>query len=287
MTDKTTVETNREDLAIQRALEALAAGTPGHAGPTEVAIDPEAEALEREYTELLGLIPYELEPIEPSPQALERLMETIRSEQASAAAEAPDAPVTTRVARMPAPASPKPRTAPWMMPLAAVFALLLIGGSVLFTMQLRNQTQTIEQLAGRLDSANSKINAMADMQSRFALVTQPGVEICALRPAGDDPAQPGARAALYVPADHSEWYLVVEGLKTAPAGQAYQVWFVAAEGPVSGGMIDVVSGRRAELASSGMPTETNGIFITLERQGGESEPSGERILFGDQIMQVL
>jgi len=287
VSDETTPEMEREDLAIQRALATLTAGTPGSAGPIEVDEDPTARDLERQYTELLGLIPFELEPVEPSPEALGRLLERIRSEPGSTAATSPDVAATGRVAQMPAPTAAKPRTAPWLMPLAAVLALLMIGGSLLFTMQLRNQNETIVALVGQLDSANSKINAMADLQSRLALVSQPGVEICALRPTGADPRNSGARAAMYVAPDHSEWYLVVEGLAPPPAGHSYQVWFVSAEGPVSGGIIEAGSGQRAELASNRMPSETNGIFITLERQGGQSQPTGARILFGDEVMQVL
>lgn len=287
MNDEKTVEIEREEMAILRALDTLAVGLPGAAGPVAVAEDPLEDDLEREYTELLGLIPYELEPIAPPPQALGRLLERIASEPGSTGAGENEDPIAGRLARMPVPAAVAPRSATWWMPLAAVFALLMIGGSILLTVQLRHQKQTIAALAGQLDSANSKISAMSDLQSRLALVSQPGVEICALRPTGADPGNSGARAAMYVAPDHSEWYLVVEGLQAPPAGHHYQVWFVGEEGPVSGGAIDAVPGRRVELASDRMPLETNGVFITLERQTDLSQPTGERILFGDEVMQVL
>ncbi len=91
-------ETHPEDLTILAAVAALERGneTPPDAprtaegnGTTEAA---EAEqTLARLYTEVLGLIPYELEPVAPAPDARARLLAAVRGEKSAEPATPPEA----------------------------------------------------------------------------------------------------------------------------------------------------------------------------------------------------
>ena len=68
-----------EDLTILAAVEALERGKSAPPGAPRPAGATEAtETLARLYTEVLGLIPYDLEPVEPSAGVKERLMAAVR-----------------------------------------------------------------------------------------------------------------------------------------------------------------------------------------------------------------
>jgi Anti-sigma-K factor rskA len=88
-------ETHWEDQMINAAVEALERGAdPSAAAPRG---NETAETLARLYTEVMGLIPYELAPAAPRPEAKQRLLATITGAQAPRAA-----------APQPAPAAPAP-----------------------------------------------------------------------------------------------------------------------------------------------------------------------------------
>jgi hypothetical protein len=84
-----------EDLTILAAVEALERGSEASSGAPRA--DESGETLARLYNEVLGLIPYELEPVEPSAGAKARLMDAIQS------ARPVETPVEIKDARDPAP----------------------------------------------------------------------------------------------------------------------------------------------------------------------------------------
>ena len=92
---------------------------------------------------------------------------------------------------------------------------------------------------------------------------------------------------LYVSPDRKQWYLTIHGLEPCPEGRVYQAWFAAEGGPVSAGTFEVVAGQPVELERHDMPQNTEAIFVTLEPQGGVTEPTGPRILYGDEAMLIL
>lgn len=122
-------ETNREDLTILAAIEALERGDDptATAGPRG---DETAETLARLYTEVLGLVPAELEPVAPRLEARERLLAAIGAIGASGAigdsgaAHAVDvAPIVQSPAQTPRLAS-ESRFTPVAVPLPPADAVL-------------------------------------------------------------------------------------------------------------------------------------------------------------------
>jgi hypothetical protein len=107
-------ETNREDLTILAAIEALERGDDPAAasGPRG---DETAETLARLYTEVLGLVPAELEPVTPRPEARERLLAALGVAGAARAVDAAPA------AQTPLQAS-EPRLTPVAVPIPPVDA---------------------------------------------------------------------------------------------------------------------------------------------------------------------
>ncbi|HSN85718.1 MAG TPA: hypothetical protein VL025_03120, partial [Thermoanaerobaculia bacterium] len=108
-------EDNREDQTILGAIGDLERGADPAAVGTSRGDETE-ETLARLYTEVLGLIPSELEPVTPSPGARERLLTAIGAVPAAPAPEgtAPKAERQTGSRPVPVPATtaPLPKPAP-------------------------------------------------------------------------------------------------------------------------------------------------------------------------------
>lgn len=246
----------------------------------------ERERLLRLDVEVMGSLPLELEPVAPRSGA--------RAELLAAAIAGRQPTVTPFVPRDAAP----PARSRWLLPLAATLAALGLGLAGLFYGQLQSEKRTVAALEARLESAHVTSTEVAAMQEdmreakrQLALVGTRGVEVCALRPreTGTEAATEGPWGVLYVAPDHQHWYLSVRGLEPSPDGHTYQLWFVADGRPVSGGTFSVEAGGPVALSSESMPAGTSAIMVTLEREGGPSEPSGPEVLFGDgaSAMRVL
>lgn len=304
-------EIHPEDQTILAAFEALERSSDPAGGvprPEEIS---ESDTLARLYTEVLGLMPFELAPVAPSPDVQKRLMSLIQGDEtqpspepvrtAPAAAPAPAPPVAAAVAPRPTPSQgvriqrPVPaaaaRRAPsrWPLALAATLAALLLGLSAWLYLQVGEQRQTITQLENQLmaerarvaevEAESQKIQASAlSMREKFELVTSPAVEVSPMRPMGEPPLQPNARGVLFVKSDHQHWYMTLEGLQPAANGQAYKLWFLADQGPVSGGSFTAQPGAPMELSSERMPAGTKGVMVTLEENPQATVPSGPEIL---------
>jgi hypothetical protein len=293
-------EAQTEDLTILAALESLEAGIEAPRGG--VRLDEASETLSRLYTEVLGLIPYELAPVAPSAGAKERLMAVVRSEEvrpaaASAVAEParmappvlPQEPRTARRAVPPAPAVR--RSSRWPLALAAVLALALLGLSFWLYSQVGAQRATIADLQHQLsierarsEGAVAKVRQLEnegfDLRQNLTLVSSRAVLVSPMRPVGQPgqpPLQPDARGMLFVAADHQHWYMSLQGLQPAPQGQVYKLWFVA-DRPVSSGSFTARPGELMDLSSKEMPAGTRGAIVTLERDPNAPAPTGPTIL---------
>jgi len=126
---------------------------------------------------------------------------------------------------------------------------------------------------------------LAAAQEKLELVSQRGVGICALRPtlAGANGAE-GPYGLLFVAADHQHWYVRVEGLEVA-SDRYYRVWFETEDGALvaAGNLI----GSELELSAPTMPEGTRAVHVSLEREPSPEVPSGEIVLFGDDMIEVL
>ncbi|MEJ2084076.1 MAG: anti-sigma factor [Acidobacteriota bacterium] len=264
-------------------------------------VESAPETIAREYVELLGLLPYELDTESPSSALKGRIASAVEATLVPAPSETgrgilltPSAPgseaVTSVAARQRASTG-----SPGLLALAACFAVALLGISIWQSAHLAEQRTTIEELAGRLQDANSQIADLEDFKeglrqarNNLALVSSPGVEVCTLRPAEKALAQENAHGTLFVAADHKSWYMRLEGLVPCPLGRKHQIWFVRRDGSaVSGGLFEVEAGQGIEISSELMPIDTVAVMITLEPQGGSDSPTGPSVLYGDDVMQIL
>ncbi len=181
-------EAQAEDLTILAALEALEGGIDAPGGPARS--DETAEMLARLYTEVLGLVPYELEPVVPAASVKASLMSRLTSETASdisgdetrpapvspvpvvpvaaaaepvrAAAPAPAVPLRAsqemRIPpRMAVGAASRPvRARRWPLALAAMLAFAMLGLSLWLYTQVGAQNATIASLRSELSRERSR-----------------------------------------------------------------------------------------------------------------------------------
>jgi anti-sigma-K factor RskA len=189
------------------------------------------------------------------------------------------------------------RSYAWPAALAAAGLLLALGLSGWLYLRQAGQQAAIARLQSEVREARQK-EAQATQEAERArseftalrttmtLITAPAALVGPLRPVGT--LQPDARGALFVAADHQHWHLSIEGLKPAPRGKVYQLWFVAAQGPpVNGGTFVATANDRVELTSEAMPPNSKSAMITLEPAGGGQSPEGPEILRAAEMVQIL
>jgi hypothetical protein len=306
-----------EDLTILAAVEALKRGSDTAPGARRIPGGTEAaETLARLYDEVLGLIPYELEPVEPSAGVKARLMAALQHEIPEKIQDARDpAPPTLaepiRLTSVPPAGAARPvsqqmpvyrsasltppprrvvRPARWPLALAASLALLFAGFSGVLYLQLGQQRDTIDALGHELDlergRAASAVKDTLSMREKFALVTSPAVQASPMRPPAANPLQPAARGVLFVAADHQHWYLCLHDVAPAPEGKTYKLWFMAEGGPVSGGVFTARPGEPVELSSKEMPAGIKAVKVTLEADPKATQPAGPEVLQAAGVYQL-
>lgn len=245
--------------------------------------------LQREYIELLGLLPYAMEEQVPMPASRERLLAAVQGEGVDAASVPVQSPA--EIVAMPA-----SRWNSWAMPLAASLVIALLGVSVWRQFgQLEEQQTTIDRLASQLSETNVQSTQLVEyeaelqaMREQLALVTSQGVEVCTLKPQYAAAAETNARGTLFVASDHQHWYLRIDDLEPCPLGRSYQLWFVTGDGTaVDGGILQVEHGVELEVTSDSMPKGTVEVNVTLEPAGGSTAPSGPLVLHGNEVMRIL
>jgi hypothetical protein len=169
-------------------------------------------------------------------------------------------PKATPLAAPPRTAWQLPAWASWTMAVAAVLVVAVVG---VWAIGLQNRVSQAEQQAAELSQA-------------IAAFSQPGSSVAILRDAND----PNASGFAAVSPDGSV-YVVMSGLPDAPAGKAYQAWYIADGQPVSAGLMP--ADENGLIVMSGPPPApgTTTVAITVEPEGGSAQPTTDPIVVGD------
>ncbi|HEX8707848.1 MAG TPA: anti-sigma factor [Pyrinomonadaceae bacterium] len=158
--------------------------------------------------------------------------------------------------------------------------------SMLFLLWQRNNAMRAElaRLSDRLDQAQRELagerEALAHQREVVAMVSAPEARIAML--AGTEMAA-RARARFLYDRSTGRAMLLADNLPPAPAGKAYQLWFIA-EGkpPMPGHLFEPDATGHAEMREQ-LPAEARGaaVFaVTLEPSAGVSAPTGDKYLLG-------
>lgn len=291
---------DREDRIIEEVLGLLEGDRFEVAGPTP-GDDESAEILRRSHVEVLGLLPFELEPVAPAPAVKERLLATLRAQgEASRTAPVP-VPAAGGVVPFQRPAAePAPQPAPdrsprarrWTAPLAAVLAFFLLGASGWLYLELQQQKAIGARLTQELAAARSgggdvmaaRSEVMAALRDLRVMPAGSPLEVCPLRPVGKVPPQPRARGILFiVPDSQGRWHLAVQDLEPAPDGHVYQLWFLKDGKPVRSITLGSGSGQGSlEMTAAGLPASPmDGVALTLEPSVDSPSPTRPWVLYGD------
>ncbi len=262
-------ETNQEDRVILDVLDRLA--------PDPETTREEA-GLRREYTELVGLLPYELEPAAAPAEVWEGIRARLDTAPPSVVRfpRLRERPAVTR--------APARHGASWgAIAMAAALAACLVGvGYLLARTQL--QQSTIERLTADLDAAGARETLLARDADQFEMITRVARHIYPMRPVAT--VRQPMTGNVFVCGQHQQWYLNVQGLGQPPADHEYLLWFITDQGMVMGGTV-TIHGREAELSAQSMPAGTRGFAVTLERRGARRDaPRGDVLLRGDEALSL-
>jgi anti-sigma-K factor RskA len=208
-------------------------------------------------------------PVEPSAQARERILESVRAESG------PSRSTPAKVIQLP-PAW-KRRSSPVVrfeaIAAALIFVALIIGLAVLWK-QNRNAKTELARLKSQIEESR---RALAQEHEALELVTSPGARMAELRGTKD---APGAHAMLVFDHKTGRAILMGGGLPAAPAGKAYQLWFMVGTRPMPGKVFTTDAAGNA-MSHDQVPAEALGstVFaVTLEPQGGAASPTGPMYL---------
>lgn len=260
-----------EERLLRRLLE------EGETHPDDSGVDPRVA---RETIETLGLLPWELEPVAPRPEIKEALMARLGAGGESSAA--------ARLAAL-------ERRSRWMLPIAAVLALALVGLTGWQARQLAEQRRTIQELSGRLAAAAENggpaaeaRRQLAELSDHLAMVTSPGAEFCLLKPVAGATRLAEARATMVFSPDRKRWYLAARGIGPCERGKVYQLWFHTEDDAVRAATFHGRSaGERLELhGGADRRIQIRAVSITVESDPETTSPS-EAVLFADQAMRLL
>lgn len=166
---------------------------------------------------------------------------------------------------------------------AAVAVIGLIAVSVSLWQQKLELSAEVARLNERLGASEAELargrGLLAQAQEVNELLTAPGARLASL--SGTKTA-PQASARVAYDRASGRALLLAYGLPPAPAGKAYQLWFIAGGKPLPGGVFKT-DARGQALLSDRLPAADPAAFaVTLEDERGVQTPQGDMYLLSAQ-----
>ncbi|MCG8351486.1 MAG: anti-sigma factor [Chloroflexales bacterium] len=289
-----------DDLLAAYALGALDADEAMRV-ETTLANNPEAQAELKALSEIVAMLPYAAQPIEPSNTVKQQLFARVAADQA----QDPPAQMPTTLP----PVALQPQRG-WRMASAAVMAILLlliVGlGSFTFSLQssiaelqLTNQsletrladlqqtlaeTQTSQQqLAAQFEASQNNVatlmTRLTQEEQVLTFISAPGVATRILEATN---SQIRAAGEMYMYPGQTQAVVLFRGLSPLESGRVYQFWLANNEGQVDAGIFHVDESGLERLIVNA-PREVNAftqVMLTIEPEGGSDAPSSEVVLEG-------
>ncbi len=228
-----------------------------------------------DWRETTGALAHAANPLEPSAGLRERILAGVRAEAVSSRASAKVdnvIPMARPVLR-----TPTQSARSWgfqAIAAAVIFVGLVIGLVVLWRQNLVARAE-VARLSAQIKETSSQLDRK---QKMLQLLTTPGARMTEL--AGTKEA-PTAHGMLAVDSKSGRAVFMAQGLPQAPAGKAYQLWFIADKHPPMPGSVFKTDATGSAMMDEQLPAGAlnAGTFaVTLEPQGGMPAPTGPMYL---------
>ncbi|HEV2862104.1 MAG TPA: anti-sigma factor [Pyrinomonadaceae bacterium] len=250
----------------------------------------ECRAEMRDMSDAAAGLAYSVAPVAPPAHLRARILETVRA-QATAAAEGATPPASSDIrgearrllARLGLWEILRARPALGFGAGVAFAAIAALAFTTALLWQRADRLGAeVAQLSGRLNDTQGELaeqrGQLARQRELAEMLAAPGTRVASLN--GKDVA-PQAHAVVAVHSATGRAMLVAEGLPAAPAGKAYQLWFIAGgKPPMPGGVFKTDASGRAMMKDL-MPegaASANTFAVTLEAEAGEQAPKGAMFL---------
>ncbi|MDX1642176.1 MAG: anti-sigma factor [Balneolaceae bacterium] len=226
--------------------------------------DSEQIQLFEEMMEIRDELALAADPITPSPQVEEKIMNSISSPGKEPASE-----------------SSKPDNIIPLWAYKAAAAVLLIA-ALIFGYLTVDLNETIENQQAQITELESQL----DHQNQLLTVLS-GRQVTLVNMAGLDPSPEGYGKILWDP-DKGEAVLQLANLPAPPEDKDYQLWLIKeGENPIPAGVFNFEEPStdqffRVEQLNEQPSPLSNAFAVTLEPKGGVPQPTGDMFLLGEQ-----
>jgi anti-sigma-K factor RskA len=243
-------------------------------------------ALVAEWSDTTAALALSAQAVEPPTELRARILESIRSIPQNSGgkltgggevkSDSAQPEVASNVIQMPKDARRRLQAPVWFGAIAASIAIIALATSLFVVWKRLNRLQyEIERERANAENLARELTAEREMRE---MLTAPGVRMTELAGMG---ATPAASAKLAVDPQTGKAMLFAYNLPPAPAGKAYQLWYISdIKNPVPGAVFDTDARGRAVLRDQ-VPEAGRGasVFaVTLEPAGGVHAPTGDKYL---------
>lgn len=230
----------------------------------------ECRAELEEWRETAGALAYSAGTAEPSPELRSRILKGVRANDGQPAQKLPgavteEAPAPSNVIAMPRRTWSRAHT---FGAIAATLAFIALAASIFLIWRLNQMQREMGVLARQASEERAARELLTSPQSHNALL------------AGTNMA-PGARANLAFDRRTGQAMFIASGLPPAPAGFAYQLWFISGD-KVMPGKVFTPDTKGSAMINEQVPVgnlDAAPVFaVTLEPSGGVQKPTGQKYL---------
>ncbi|HEV2705178.1 MAG TPA: anti-sigma factor [Pyrinomonadaceae bacterium] len=254
----------------------------------------ECRAELRELRDAASALAYTVAPVAPPPELRARIFERVHALASESSDGKTDGRVNSKQADVLAMPDPSTRVRaaattrrPAWVAYGAIAASLVIAALGVALLVLWRQNQEMRAQVARLAQSSSEVTAELERQraelarerEMREVLTAPDSRVAEL--AGTKMAE-GASARFALDRASGRAMLVAYNLPPAPAGKAYQLWFIKDGKKMPGGVFKTDERGRAAMSEQ-VPVEGRdaSVFaVTLESEHGEVAPKGEIYLAG-------
>jgi len=223
-------------------------------------------------------VPFDVAPVEPSPDVKKALIDRVGA----------DAQVRFAPARQAGRSRARswPRAAlfrPWPLLAGAslVAAIVAVAWAVSLNAEVTRLRQENASLTAQVDDLEAQNAALQQellaREQVIVLLSSPGVRAMAI--AGTE-EQPNASGQLIADPSGQSAVLVVSGLAALQPGQVYQFWLIDDGVPVDAGTFGVDQRGEAtlEVSASAPIASFDAMGVSIEPEGGSEQPTGDIVM---------